>query len=462
MQSTSQSCGTTTVLPTVSTVIERLSLTRVHYWILIVAGLGVAFDSFDTYIVAYAMPYIVREWKINSITNGLLASAGFWGMMLGALAWGPLTDKFGRKIAFMGAILGFASLSGFAALATNVYQFGLLRFVTGMFLGGMIPVTSTIASEFVPARYRGRFVAFSVVLWPIGLLVAAIVSLTLVTHFGWRLLFIVGVIPAFLVFWIVTKVPESPRWLGTKGRMGEAASVLKVLGASDQDVEGIKADELAVKSVPISTLLQPQYLKRFILTAGYYFFSYFGYYGFVLWLPTILATVYNLSMVRTFTYTLFVAISSVLGRVFALYTIERFGRKQLFYVGFGLGGIAALLFGTITNPALLVWGACILAFLYEQGVIGTVVWTTELYPSTVRATAIGWTTAAGRVSSATSPVVFGWFIHHHMYYGVYVSMAVAFWIAVGLVFFMGIETKENRCTSWAQRSIHAVLLHEYA
>jgi putative MFS transporter len=426
---------------TVSAVIERLPLIRTHFWILIVAGLGVAFDSFDTYIVAYAMPYIVKEWKINSITNGLLASAGFWGMMLGALAWGPLADKFGRKIAFMGAILGFASLSGFAALATNVYQFGLLRLVAGMFLGGMIPVTSTIASEFVPARYRGRFVAFSVVLWPIGLLCAAIVSLTLVTHFGWRLLFVVGVIPAFLVFWIIRKVPESPRWLGTKGRMGEAASVLKILGASDQDVQGIKADESTVKSVPISKLLQPEYFKRFVLTAGYYFFSYFGYYGFVLWLPTILATVYNLSMVRTFTYTLFVAISSILGRVLALYTIERFGRKQLFYVGFGLGGVAALLFGTITNPALLVWGACILAFLYEQGVIGTVVWTTELYPSTVRATAIGWSTAAGRVSSAISPVVFGWFIHRHMYYGVYVAMAIAFWIAVGLVFFLGIETK---------------------
>jgi putative MFS transporter len=425
----------------VSTVMEKLPLNRVHYYILIAAGLGLAFDSFDTYIVSYAMPSIIREWKIDPITNGLLTSAGFWGMMLGAVVWGPFTDKFGRRIGFIGTILGFAALSGFTAFATNVYQFGILRFVTGMCLGGTIPIDTALTSEFIAARYRGKFVAFMTILWPFGLLSAAILSLTLVTRYGWRLLFIVGVIPAFLSFWIRAKVPESPRWLAIKGRMPEALSVLKTLGASDEDVQGITPDEVSKKSVPVSTLLQPQYLKRFILTSGYYFFSYFGYYGFVLWLPTILATVFHLSLVKTFTYTLFVAISAILGRIFAYYTIERFGRKQLFYVGFGLGGVAALLFGTITNPALLVWGACLLAFLYEQGVVGTVVWTAELYPSKIRTTAIGWSTAAGRVSAAISPVVFGWFVQRHMYYGVYVAMAVAFWIAVGLAFFLGTETK---------------------
>jgi putative MFS transporter len=125
----------------------------------------------------------------------------------------------------------------------------------------------------------------------------------------------------------------------------------------------------------------------------------------------------------------------------AFYTIEKFGRKQLFYVGFGLGGGAALIFGQINDPSYLVVGACCLSYLYEQGVAGTVVWTAELYPSRVRATATCWSTGLGRVSSAIAPLVFGYFMLKDMYYGIYVTMAISFWIAVALVFFLGIETK---------------------
>jgi putative MFS transporter len=426
--------------PTVSSVIERLELNHVHINILIGAALGYVFDSFDTYIVSYSMPSIIKEWNIDPVTNGLLTSAGIWGMFVGAVFWGPFTDRFGRKLGFTGTILGFAALSGFTALAGNTYQFAILRFVTGMCLGGMIPVTTTLVSECVATRFRGRFVAFLTVLWPFGLLAAAICSLLLVPHYGWRVLFVVGVIPAFLTLWIRWKMPESPRWLSARGNLAETVSVLKLLGASDGDLQGIRPED-AADAAPFSVLLRTPYLKRFILTAGYYFFSYFGYYGFVLWLPSILAVVYHLSLVTTFTYTLYVAIAAIAGRATAFYTIERFGRKQLFYIGFGLGSLAALLFGTIDNPKLLVWGACLMSFLYEQGVAGTVVWTAELYPSKVRATAVSWSTGAGRVSSALSPVVFGWLMKNHMYYGVYVTMAALFWVAVALVFFLGIETK---------------------
>lgn len=425
---------------TVSSVIETLPITRVHITIVIAAALGFAFDSFDTYIVAYAMPSIIKEWQIDPITNGLLTSAGIWGMLLGALLLGPVADRFGRKLAFSGTILGFAALTGITAAAGDVFQFGLLRFATGMFLGGMIPVDTALVSEFISTPYRGRFVSVLTMLWPFGLLAAAFCSLLLVPQYGWRALFIIGVLPAFLAVWVIWKLPESPRWLATKGRMKEAAAVLKLLGAGDESLRGVQPDEVA-KTLPLSTLLERQHRRRFVLTAGYYFFSYFGYYGFVLWLPSILASVYQLSLATTFTYTLYVAIAAILGRVTAFLTIERFGRKQLFYVGFGAGGFAALLFGTIQHPTLLVWGACLLSFLIEQGVAGTVVWTAELYPSKVRATAISWSTAAGRISAAVSPIVFGAFVGSQMYYGVFITMAAAFWVTVALVFFLGVETK---------------------
>lgn len=425
---------------TVSNVIEKLSLSSTHYFIVIVAALGFMFDSFDTYIVSYAMPSIIREWQITPVMNGMLSSAGIWGMFLGALIWGPITDRYGRKVGFIGTVLGFSLLTGVTAFTENVYQFGALRFVTGMCLGGMIPVNTALVSEYVAAQHRGRFVSILTVLWPFGLLIAALAGLSLVTQYGWRVLFYIGVLPAFLTIFVGLKVPESPRWLIAQGRVDEARKVLKTLGAKEEDVTHLISEKSAEK-VSVWVLLKPPYLKRFILTAGYYFFAYFGYYGFVLWLPTILATVYGLSLAKTFTFTFFVAIAAILGRLTAFYTIEKFGRKQLFYVGFGLGGIAALLFGLIKDPSYLVVGACILSFLYEQGVAGTVVWTAELYPSKVRATATCWSTGAGRLSSAASPIVFGYFMANQMYYGIYVTMAAFFWIAVALVYFLGIETK---------------------
>ncbi len=425
---------------TIDSIVEKLPLTPVHTFIIITAALGFMFDSFDTYIASYAMPSIVKEWKVDAIMVGMLASANFWGMLFGAIVWGPITDRYGRKVGFIGTILGFSLLSGLTVFATGIGQFLVYRFITGMCLGGMIPVDTALVSEYISAKYRGRFVAVLTVFWPFGLLAAAIASLTLVPTHGWRILFILGVVPAALSLVVRWKVPESPRWLGTKGRKQEAAAVLKQLGATDSDVRDL-ADEPIAEKVPVGVLLQPIYRKRFILTAGYYFFSYFGYYGFVLWLPSILAVVFKLTLIKTFTYTLFAAISAILGRMTAFYTIEKFGRKQLFYVGFGLGGVAALCFGLIQNPAYLVWGACVLAFFYEQGVAGTVVWTAELYPSKVRATATCWSTGAGRISAALSPIAFGYFMANKMYYGVYVTMALFFWVACALVYWLGIETK---------------------
>jgi putative MFS transporter len=421
-------------------VIEQLILTPAHVKIIIAAALGFAFDSYDTYIVSYGMPSIIREWKIDAITIGALTSAGFWGMLLGAIVWGPITDKFGRKIGFIGTILGFASLTGVTVLATNVYQFAVLRFFTGLCLGGMIPVDTTLVSEFIAARYRGRFVAVLTVLWPFGMFAASIGSLLLVPRYGWRILFIIGVIPAFLSFWIRWGMPESPRWLAAKGRMTEAKAVLKILGASSSVLEDIKEDEVAEK-VPFRIILQAPYLKRFILTFGYYFFGYFGYYGYLLWLPSILVTVYHLTLVKTFTFTLFAGLASIAGRSTAFYTVEKFGRKQLFYIGFGLGGVMALVLGRIHDASLLVCGVCVLNWLIEQGAAGTVIWTPELYPSKVRATATCWSTAGGRIAPALSPIVFGWFFQRQMYYGVYITMAVFFWITVALVYFLGVETK---------------------
>ena len=183
---------------TVSSIIEKLPLTKTHYMLAMAAALGYMFDAFDTYIVGFAMPSIVKEWQLTPVFNGMLASAGMWGMFIGAMMWGPIIDKVGRKFGFAGTVLGFSLVSGLTALSTGTTQFIVYRFISGLFLGGMLPVVSALVAEYVAAKHRGRFVAVPPVFWPVGLFAAAIASFTLVPVYGWRALFVVGVVPAHL------------------------------------------------------------------------------------------------------------------------------------------------------------------------------------------------------------------------------------------------------------------------
>jgi putative MFS transporter len=438
--STAGSQSKTALKATVSSIIEKLPVARIHYMLAAACGLGYLFDAFDTYIVGFAMPSIQKEWQLTPVFNGMLASAGMWGMFIGALMWGPIIDRVGRKFGFAGTVLGFSLVSGLTAFSTGTTQFIVYRFISGLFLGGMLPVVSALLAEFIAAKQRGRFVAVPPVFWPFGLFAAAIASFTLVPLYGWRALFVVGVVPAFLAFFVIRALPESPRWLASKGRKQEAAAVLVRLGAPPDEVQDLGTEAKSQKA-PLRELLHPPYLKRFILTTSVLFFGFFGYYGFGLWLPSILAVVFKLSLVRTFTYTILVGVFSILGKTTAFFTIDKFGRKQLFYFGYGLAGVASLIFGILKDPTALLIGACALSYLLEMAAAGCVVLPTELFPSAVRGTANSWTSASGKLASALSPLVFGYFMAKQMYYGIFITMAAFFWIACLMIFTIGEETK---------------------
>jgi putative MFS transporter len=398
-------------------VIGTAPLNRMQVMVVAAASLGYMFDAFDTYVVSFAMPSIVTEWKLTPVFNGMLASAGMWGMFIGAMLWGPISDRFGRKFGFAGSVLGFSVLSGATALASTTTQFIVLRFIAGMFLGGMLPVVSVMVAEQVAAAHRGRLVAIPSAFWPVGLFAAAVASFVLLPRFGWRSLFLLGMLPAALALFVFRKLPESSLWLASRGNRKKS------------------------NGVPLRVLLRPPYRKRLVLTTSVLFFGFFGYYGFVLWLPSILAVQFKMSIAKAFGYTILVGVFAILGKTLALLTIDRFGRKQLFYFGYGMAGLVSLLFGLLKQPVHLLIGACALSFFLEEAAAGCVVLPTELFPSQVRGTANSWSSGTGKLAAAISPIVFGFFMAHHQYYGIFITMAVFFWIACLIIFTMGEEAK---------------------
>jgi len=420
-------------------IVETLPLTRAQLMLVGAAALGYMFDAFDTYVVSFAMPAIASAWKLTPVFNGALASAGMWGMFFGALMWGPIADRFGRKLGFAGTVLGFSVLSGATALAANSTQFLFFRFLSGLFLGGMLPVVSVMVAEAVAAAYRGRLVALPPVFWPGGLFLAAAASFLLMPRFGWQSLFLVGSLPAILGLAVILWLPESPRWFAMRGRREDAAKVLARLGASPGQLDVLASGRIETKKVSLRVLLRPPYGKRLAMTTSVLFFGFFGYYGFVLWLPSILALHFRMSLAQAFSYTALVGTFAVLGKITAFLTVDRYGRKQLFYVGFGMAAVVSLLFGLLHKPWHLLVGACALSFFLEEAAAGCVVLPTELFPSQVRGSANSWSSAAGKLAAALSPLVFGYFLSHQRYYSIFATMAAFFVIACGIIFTSGVE-----------------------
>src|SRR6195256_2657280 len=221
--------------------LERLPFSRWHRNFFLLAFLGVMFDAADFALFGAALPPIAKEFGLGPAQAGLLATVGLVGAFLGALFWGTISDYIGRRTAFQATVGIFALFTGLVAAAWNVLSLGVFRFLSNFGLSGEVPVTLTLTSEFSPGRIRGRMTGTMMAGIPVGLVVAAALSLAIVPNFGWRALFIVGIVPAVLLFFVRRYMPESVRYLLSKGKVAEA----------ERTVEQIEREALGrVQAVP--------------------------------------------------------------------------------------------------------------------------------------------------------------------------------------------------------------------
>src|SRR5262252_10726580 len=202
--------------------LERLPFSRWHRNLFILCFIGVMFDAADFALFGMALPPVAREFGLKPAEAGLLATVGLVGAFLGALFWGTVSDYIGRRTSFQATVGIFALFTALVAASWNVASLAAFRFLSNFGLGGEVPVTSTLASEFSPGRIRGSMTGNIMAAFPVGLIVAAVLSLSIIPTLGWRALFAVGVVPAVLLFFVRRYMPESVRYLLSKGRVSEA------------------------------------------------------------------------------------------------------------------------------------------------------------------------------------------------------------------------------------------------
>src|SRR5436190_22810728 len=218
----------------VDNIVARLERLPTSWWQVqtrIIVGVATFFDAFDALAIATVLPVLVPMWKIAPTQIGLLISAGFLGQLVGALLFGWIGERYGRMPAMIGSIALFAVMSLVCAIAWDYNSLLVFRTIQGIGLGGEVPIAAVYISELTRAQGRGRFVLLYEMVFPIGLVMAALVGLWVVPHLGWQYMFVIGALPAFLALVLRRLLPESPRWLAVHGRNAEAEAAVSLIEA---------------------------------------------------------------------------------------------------------------------------------------------------------------------------------------------------------------------------------------
>src|SRR5262245_8228256 len=185
------------------------------------------FDAFDSGLVSFVLPVLVKEWGLTPAQVGQTASMGLVGMFAGAVLVGSLADRFGRRALFQATLAVFSIATGLCGLAWGFASLLAMRFLVGFGLGGELPVASTLVTEFSPRAHRGKLVVVLESFWAFGWAFAAVVAFLLIPTMGWRPAFFIGALPVLYILYLRRAVPESPRFLESRGRHVEAAAVVR-------------------------------------------------------------------------------------------------------------------------------------------------------------------------------------------------------------------------------------------
>ncbi|RAI37252.1 MFS transporter, partial [Rhodoplanes roseus] len=373
--------------------IERLPISTWHVKARVIIGTATFFDAFDALAIAFVLPVLAPLWKLTAPQIGLMISVGYLGQLVGALAFGWLAQKHGRVKTMIWAVLLFTSMSIGCAVAWDYNSLLAFRTLQGLGLGGEVPIAAVYISEIAKAKGRGRFVLLYELIFPIGLVAAGLLGRWVVPHLGWHYMFLIGAIPAVLVVFMQRILPESPRWLATRGRFAEAEAALSYIERETEKATGapLPPPEPVVashdKPASWADLFGPRYLRRTLVVWTIWFSAYLITYGLTVWLPTIYRTVFHLSLEDALQYGLITQVVGLAGTLTCALSIDRLGRRPWFALAFA-GAATALcalwLIGAGTPIRVLVLVST--AFFFSSVLsIGVYLYTPELYPTRARA-----------------------------------------------------------------------------
>lgn len=397
----------------VSARLERLPWTRYQRGLFLVIATAWLFDSIDLGALTFLLAPISREFGLTALQSGLVGSATFAGMFIGAVGAGILADRFGRLTVFKYSIVVWGVASLLLAFSWDFASLASFRLLLGIGMGAEFPVAAALLSEFMPSAKRGRYVALMEGTWPVGFILAGTCSYILLsTALGWRGFFVMQACLAVVALIVRRNLPESPRWLTSQGRFDDARATLEHVEARTELALGRPLPAAVVTPVAEAsdrtagwrTLFSPVYRTRTLASWAMWFCLLGGYYGLTTWIGKLLADS-GFDVVKTVGYIILMALWGIPGFLTAAYLIEIIGRKMCL-IGFALcSAVAAFVYGSSSGLTELIVSGSFLQFFFFGMFSSIFAYTPELFPTRARAIGMGSSTAAGRLGSIFGPVV---------------------------------------------------------
>ena len=401
--------------------VERLPTCGFHRRLVSLVSVGTWFEFFDLFMMAYLGPALQAIHFLTLQQFSQVIAAGFLGMFVGTIVLGVGSDYFGRRDVFIIMLLVYSICSLAGAFSPSVGVLLLMRFLAGIGIGGQQVIVDTYVSEMVPSRVRGRYVAISQTVSFTAVPAVALLSRLLVaTHWllpGWRWVMLIGGSGALVAPLIMRGIPESPRWLESRGREPEAEAIMAVIEAKVEQETGrlLPAPQpLAVEvtgGMPFRELWLPHYRGRTFMLIVFQLLQTIGFYGFANWAPTfLLAQGRNLGQSLKFGF--LITLVSPMGPLIGVFTAERFERKYTLVVLSLLIAAAGLTFAFASHPITIVLiGSLTTIFSYWFSSVFHA-YQAELFPTRARATGVGFTYSASRLSAAASSLIIGALLVH--------------------------------------------------
>ena len=444
-------------MSSISSKIESWPFSSFHRRLLVIGGLGYSFDAMDAAVLAFILPVLRTQWSLTSVQTGVLGSATYIGFFFGALLAGSLGDLIGRRRVMMVALAIYSAASLVSAMTHVWPTFLVARIFAGLGTGAESAIIAPYLAEFVARRYRGTFVGSLAGFFSFGFVAAALLGYLIVpaTPDGWRIVLVLTALPVVMLLWWRRVLPESPRWLESRGRHDEAQAIVEkiereLLAAGYSLEPGAPATQ-GVASQP-EAFAKASFVDNFkalwvgkqarvtAMTWAMWLAITFSYYSFFTWIPGLLMQ-HGMTITKSFAYSLAIYIAQVPGYFSAAWLNEKIGRQATIASYMVLGGVAAMVMTmTRTNEAIMVAGIC-LSFFMNGTYAGVYAYTSEVFPTAIRTTGTGIASAVGRVGAIVSPILVGYIFPVAGFGGVFgVTTAVLLAGALAVVM-MGIKTK---------------------
>ncbi|RSC80127.1 MFS transporter [Acinetobacter haemolyticus] len=399
----------TTSTVNVNAVIDEAKFTPFHWSILLWCLLIIIFDGYDLVIYGVVLPLLMQEWSLTSVQAGMLASTALCGMMFGAMLFGALADKIGRKNVILICVTFFSGFTFLGAFASNPFEFGILRFLAGLGIGGVMPNLVALTSEYAPKRIRSTLVGTMFSGYAIGGILSALIGSYLVESHGWQIMFLIAGIPLLLLPVMWKFLPESLTFLVKTGKTEQAQSIVKKI-SPQQAISSNTRLTLNEENIPTGSSVKGLFQQGRAFNTPMFWVLFFMcllmVYALSSWLPKLmLAAGYSLGKSILFLFAL--NVGAMIGSIGGGILSDKFHLKPVI-MGMLMAGVVALIGLGFNSPAYVLYGLVTVA---GAATIGTSIllysYVAQYYPLSVRSTGIGCASGVGRIGAIVGPILTG-------------------------------------------------------